>query len=211
MLVVLDLDDTLFLERDYVISGFRTVDRLIYSAFGISGFFEQAWDLFENGTRGHIFDEVLKDLSIFEKDTVKQLVQVYRSHKPEIAIEADAFDFIHSHDPKDLAIITDGYAQGQWNKIRALCLEKYIGKIVVTDDWGRRFWKPHLRSFQYVQDSFTPEDCIYIADNPQKDFKAPAVLGWMPSIRIRRKGSLHYSLESPGSCSEIESFSQLPF
>ena len=123
----------------------------------------------------------------------------------------DAFDFIHNHDPKNLAIITDGYARGQWSKIRSLCLEKYIGKIVVTDDWGREFWKPHPRAFEYVQNSFSSENCIYIADNPQKDFKAPAELGWMSSIRIRRKGSLHYDIETPNSCLEIESFSQLTF
>jgi putative hydrolase of the HAD superfamily len=211
MLVVLDLDDTLYLERNYVISGFRAVDRWIYDNLNVSGFFEQAWNSFENGTRGHIFDEALKALLIFKKEIVKQIVQVYRSHTPDISIEKDAFDFFDNHDPINLAIITDGYEQSQWNKIQSLGLEKYFSKIVVTDSWGRRFWKPHPKAFQYVQDGFSPENCVYIADNPQKDFNAPAELGWAPSIRIRRIGSLHYDIETPQSCLEIESFTQLPF
>jgi len=209
MLVVLDLDDTLYLERSYVASGFRAVDHWVFSKYRIPGFFEQAWHLFEKGVRGNIFNEALKTLSLPQKDIVGQLVQVYRSHEPDIALENDAFGFIESHGSKYLAIITDGYAQGQWNKIRSLCLEKYIGKIVVTDDWGKEFWKPHLRAFQFVQDGFSPEECVYIADNPHKDFIAPAELGWMPSIRIRRKGSLHYDIDTPGSCAEIESFAQI--
>ena len=53
--VVFDLDDTLYLERDYVRSGFRAVDAWLASR-GILGFFGEAWANFENGLRGKAFD-----------------------------------------------------------------------------------------------------------------------------------------------------------
>jgi len=56
--VVFDLDDTLYLERDYVRSGFRAVDAWLASR-GILGFFGEAWANFENGLRGKAFDRAL--------------------------------------------------------------------------------------------------------------------------------------------------------
>jgi len=49
--VVLDMDDTLFLERDYVLSGFAAVDAVVAKEHGLKGFSESAWRLFCAGVR----------------------------------------------------------------------------------------------------------------------------------------------------------------
>lgn len=204
MLYILDIDDTLYLERDYVRSGFSAVGCWLAKNRNVKDFVERAWVLFKAGSRGNIFDTVLKDIGIFNEDLVRQLVHVYRVHHPDILLQADATEFLKKHKRDDLVIITDGYSCAQWAKIRALNLEQYVNKIIVTGDWGREFWKPNSRAYRLAQDGRFPEECVYIADNPMKDFEMPAKLNWAPSVRIRRKESLHYAIDTPGSCIEVD-------
>lgn len=211
MLYVLDLDDTLYLERCFVRSGFKVVDRWLYDHRGIDGFFGKAWRLFKEGTHGNIFNMVLADFQIIENGLIQQLVSVYRTHQPAISLTSDAIDFLKSHKRKDLAIITDGYPNVQRSKIKALNLNRYVNRIIVTGDWGAAFWKPHPRSFVEISNGHDPADCVYIADNPTKDFKAPAQLGWAPSIRIRRPSSLHCNKTTPIGCTEVTSLSQMQY
>src|SRR5690606_41459193 len=45
-------DDTLYLERDYVRSGFHAVGEHLRRTHGVDGFSRRAWELFESGHRG---------------------------------------------------------------------------------------------------------------------------------------------------------------
>ena len=204
MLYVLDIDDTLYLECDYVRSGFCAVARWLAENQNVENFFEHAWVLFESGARGNIFDMVLENLGIFDEELVSRLVHIYRSHHPDISLQTDAMKFLKKHNRDDLAIITDGYSLAQWAKIRALNLEQYVDTIIVADDWGKESWKPNSRAYILAQGGRSPKECVYIADNPLKDFEAPAKLGWATSVRIRRKESLHYAIDTPESCIEVE-------
>lgn len=210
MLIVLDMDDTLYLEREYVRSGFHAVGKWIFEEVGIRGFFEDAWRLFEDGVRGNIFDRVLENRGIMDDSLVLLLVRVYRSHEPEIKMLPDAKAFLQSRSRSNLALITDGPSVSQWAKIRALKLEQYIGKVIVTDDLGPGWSKPNPEVFRKTQGDLSSESCCYVADNPQKDFAGPSFLGWSRSVRIRREGSLHFDLPTPEGCIEIESFNELP-
>lgn len=209
MLIVLDLDDTLYLERDYVRSGFVSVDQWIQDRFQLKGFFEKAWQLFIDGSRGKIFNQTLSDLGLTENGVVETLVSVYRSHKPNLELEQDAAVFLSAQPKIFLAIITDGFSISQWAKVGVLGLKESVGQIVVTGDWGKDFWKPHPRAFETVSMGRNPKECVYIGDNPKKDFKAPEQLGWATSIRLRRPGSLHFDLETPASCIEVSSFDEI--
>jgi putative hydrolase of the HAD superfamily len=209
LLYVLDIDDTLYLERDFVRSGFEAVARWIEQYRGIGGFFQKAWDLFQNGFRERIFDTVLGAMNIYEPGLVTELVDCYRSHKPMISLLPDSQDFLKECQRDDLAIITDGLSLTQRNKISRLQVDLFVGRIIITGDWGQHFWKPHPRAFWKVMAGRPMSECCYIADNPRKDFIAPAALGWSPSIRIRRTGSLHYDVPTPEGCIEINSLAEL--
>lgn len=210
MLYVLDLDDTLYLERDYVRSGFEEIDRWLLENRNGAGFFELAWRLFEQGVRGNIFNLVLSELNIIkEEDLIERFVGLYRNHIPDIKLLPDAITFMETRDKGDLALITDGYSVAQHAKIQALGLKHYFDKIIVTDDFGREFWKPATRAFVEVQGGCSSEECVYIGDNPQKDFLPPSKLGWAPSIRIRRENSLHYAVKTPKGCKEISKLTEI--
>jgi len=203
MRIVLDIDDTLYLERDYVRSGFMAVDAWLFSACGAGGFFERAWNYFTMGRRGDIFNQVIRDIDIDENEWVAKMVAEYRTHDPEIQLIPDAVSFLNRYAPSELAVISDGHSVSQWAKVRRLNLEPKVGNIIITGDWGTEYWKPHHRAFETVQQGCLPQACVYIADNPLKDFLAPATLGWRTSIRIRRPGSLHEAVPTPDNCIEV--------
>lgn len=207
--VVLDLDDTLYLERDFVRSGFAAVSLWLEAERGIIGFADHAWLLFEGGRRGDIFNVTLERLGVAAGQAlIDQLVTIYREHEPKIALQPDAARFLAAR-PGDcaLAILTDGFLTTQQNKIRALGLDQQeIAPVVCTGLWGRDYWKPHQRGFRFIADHHDlPADAfIYVADNPAKDFIAPRALGWR-TVQIIRPGAIHPSANPEPADLVIES------
>ncbi len=198
--IVWDLDDTLILERDFVRSGFRAVaahvaGRCAVDAGAVSDFL---WSGFESGVRGNAFDRVHEHFPETRSIPVAAIVEAYRTHCPDIQITDEALSILRRLRQAGAAqaAITDGPLAGQRSKADAVGLNDLIDLVVFTDEWGREFWKPHDRAFLTVQERFgaAPGDCVYIGDNPSKDFVSPRALGW-GSIRLRRDGQLHAALE----------------
>ena len=206
--VVFDLDDTLFLEREYVRSGFEAVGDWVSQNLGLPDFTDRAWSVFESGLRGCIFDEAL--LASGRNPTpllIEQMVTVYRTHWPRISVLPDAAGCLSSfHGSAVLALISDGPPDSQRQKVNALRVAHYFEMVILTGVWGSAFSKPHLRAFNLVQSTLNPPDgrFIYVATNPEKDFVAPAALGWL-TVRVRRPGGLHAERDAqPGMGSDIE-------
>lgn len=197
--MVFDLDDTLYLERKYVRSGFRQVGNEIRKRFSLEHFEGKAWALFLDGQRQHIFDEALSSMGIpHDSKLIRGLVDIYRNHNPNISLEPDAATFFETVSPQcRLALITDGPVETQRRKIEALRLGGLIPIRVFTWAWGEFYSKPHPRAFEVVQRELNaaPAECAYVGDNPGKDFITPQNLGWT-TIRIRRPEGLHSHVES---------------
>ncbi|MCH3964319.1 MAG: HAD family hydrolase [Clostridium sp.] len=191
--VVFDLDDTLYRERDFVEGAFRSVCSYLSQQHGIS-FQKLYWNtisILEHRGRGKIFDFLCDKYNI--KENIDKLVNIYRNALPNIELYEDALYFLGKYRHKySFGIITDGKASVQWNKIRLLKLEKYTDKIIVTDDYGKECWKPnsfaYLKMLQYFK--CRPEDCMYIGDNPNKDFIGARKAG-MNTVRIIRQWGDH--------------------
>ncbi len=209
-----DLDDTLFLERDYISSGFAAVGDWIARNLGLAGFARQAWTLFEAGSRGTIFDEVLAARHMdLTPALIQDLVEIYRSHEPDIELLPDVRACLAQlHDEMTLAVITDGPAPSQRVKVKALGLDQWVAPIICTAQLGSGFEKPNPRAFQIVEEKtgcHGPQ-CVYVADNPAKDFQGPSQLGWL-AVRIRRPAGLHYAVDSgPDVNGEVASLGELP-
>jgi putative hydrolase of the HAD superfamily len=191
--VVFDLDDTLYLEREYVASGFKAVGEWCACHQQISGVQELAQSLFDSGQRNNIFDRVLEQIGAQRSSrTVSEMVRVYREHSPQIAMPGDSMECLARLKQRVvLGLLTDGNPRSQWAKIDALGLRTIFDAIVVTGEWGVEFWKPHLRGFLHLQTHVRASKFIYVADNPVKDFLAPHRLGW-GAIRVNRLKSLHH-------------------
>lgn len=200
--IVLDMDDTLYLERDYVMSGFRVVAEYVAGVATVESeaVYSFLRDDFTAGERGHAFDRLLTAFpAIGESVPVSELVETYRSHRPLIGLlEPDHLDVLASSEAS-LVLITDGPVESQQAKIAALGVDERIDFTILTDQWGVEFRKPHPRAFELVEESLglSGRDLVYVADNPAKDFIAPNSLGWA-TARMRCAGQLHESVEAPG-------------
>jgi putative hydrolase of the HAD superfamily len=187
--IVFDLDDTLYLERDFVRSGFAAVDRWVNDRFAISGFFDRAWGLFEAGRRGDIFDRVLVELTARAgPEIIRELVDVYRGHAPSIRLAPDAEEMLAALYPRRrAALLTDGLGTTQARKVAALGLSERLRPIIYTDELGSGMQKPHPQGFLAIQNEFglPAREFVYIADNPSKDFLGPRGLDWK-TVRVRR-------------------------
>jgi putative hydrolase of the HAD superfamily len=203
-LVAFDLDDTLYPERAFVRSGFRVVSEYLEREGWVN---RPIWpDLlkgFESGVRDRAFDRVLLAAGVAPSPSLVQtLVEIYRSHRlPEGPVQPD----IELYPDADrvlvrlrlagvkLGLVTDGPLEAQQLKVDALGLADRMDVLLLTDAWGREFWKPNPRAFRELAARFSldPASCVYVADNPEKDFDGPAAAGWRPSIRVHRPEGLY--------------------
>jgi putative hydrolase of the HAD superfamily len=213
--MIFDLDDTLYLERDFVRSGFEAVGQWCAEVLGLSGVRELTQEYFESGRRGDIFDAVLERLDVQNRnETVKAMVHVYREHAPDIALALDAVRCLSTLKGQfHLGLLTDGNSITQWRKIQALGIQQMFDEIVVTGDWGAEFFKPNLRGFRHLERQFNcpSANFVYIADNPSKDFTAPHELGWK-TVRVRRTAGLYSQRLCPPelAMTEIKDLELLP-
>ncbi|MXN67432.1 HAD hydrolase-like protein [Stappia sp. GBMRC 2046] len=193
-LVVFDLDDTLYLERDFAVSGFKAVGKWLLQERSINGFADVCIGLFDEGGRGNIFDRALERSGVAaDARLVKSLVEIYRGHEPSISLAQDSERYLANRSRSEpLALITDGLAETQSAKVRALGLEGVIERIVYTGALGPGFGKPHPRAYELVEAWAAPFGLplVYVADNPMKDFVTPRARGWL-TVQIKRPERVH--------------------
>jgi putative hydrolase of the HAD superfamily len=199
--VVFDLDDTLYLERDYVRSGFRHVACEVARIADLpeESTFSFLWNQFKSGVRGNTFDLLLRQhRSTNRSFNREKLIEIYRSHSPKIELSEVIRGLLESLRASDCAIgiISDGALASQQAKVTALGLKSLVDQIVLTDTWGNSCWKPHPRGFMTLMSEWRlePEKIVYVADNPTKDFVTPKKMGWT-TVRVRVPGQLHFELE----------------
>ncbi len=194
--VIFDLDDTLYLERDYVRSGFAAVGAALRERSGRTTTFEEwMWGQFVAGRRKNIFNALSRRyrLNLARKD-IAELVRVYRDHRPAIRPCRGVDRVLRSLRRRGvrLGALSDGFLPAQRLKLEALGLARMFQATVFTEEMGRDAWKPSPRGFERIRRRLaTPHAaCAYVADNPGKDFLAPNQLGWL-TVRWRRRGQVH--------------------
>ncbi len=126
--------------------------------------------------------------------TTACLVEVYRNHPPQVVLPEEWRSFFADLRARGarLGVISDGPLAAQTAKAGALQLARYCDPVILTDVWGREFWKPSERAFIEIERQWqaAPQTLWYIGDNPVKDFIAPNRRGWN-TVRLRLPGQLH--------------------
>ena len=193
--IVFDLDDTLYPESQYVGSGFAAVaGRLVSSDRDAKEILEMLWSAFEQGPRNRVFNTVLRQLGrADDEQVIAELVGVYRCHRPSLELEPAVEQLLTDLRKKyKLGLITDGFLPTQKLKVEALRLEQSFDHIIYTEELGRNFWKPSQRAFEIMAQMLSCEHgrCVYVADNPEKDFLAPNQLHWQ-TVQVERLERVH--------------------
>lgn len=194
--VFFDLDDTLYLERDFARSGFVAAGAWLEKEVGVHGLAELCQGMFEAGQRSRIFDDALGALGLASDPAlVGLLAELYRTHEPTIALAPDAVRYLASGSHNShMGLITDGPHGTQRAKVRALALDDKFELIVYTDTLGPGCGKPHPRAFELVEEWASPDlPLVYVGDNPRKDFVAPRARGWWTVQLDRPERANHFT------------------
>ena len=175
MILVFDLDDTLYEEESFVISGFQSVSRYLSTLKSLDQAieFKKMYKIFKEKGRGNTFNYYLKSNGIFSVKLLKRIVAVYRTHIPSITmLDEDRKTIETLSNEYAMYLVTDGNKNVQSNKIKALDIEKYFKKIFITHRYGLHASKPSIYCFQKIieLEKVSWNDIIYIGDDPSKDF-----------------------------------------
>lgn len=183
---LVDLDDTLFAELDYVDSGYRAISSKIAAEVNASAddvLFRLRYEFRKFGRVG-AFDRVLSHFNNTKMD-VSTLVAAYRDHRPDIQFYPGARDaLIKLRALAPIAIVTDGTAAMQGRKIEALQLQSLVDTIVYC--WECQAPKPATLAYEIAAKQLGCEikSAIVIGDDPLHDLAAAAFIG-ARSIRVR--------------------------
>lgn len=177
-LMVFDLDDTLYKERDYVRSGRRAVADAVGADLGIDA--DGLMALMEAAPNA--FDaliDAIAGLAGADAWPVSRMVEVYRGHTPKISLAPETRAVLAELSRRHtLAMVTDGNATRQHAKIKALGLYEFFDpeNIYVSDDTGSDKTTP--LPFAAMERRHGAMRRYYIGDNLAKDFHWPGLRGW---------------------------------
>lgn len=190
LVLVFDLDDTLYPERQFAVSGFEAAGRWAAAELGIEGLAADMTRLLDAGHLGQLFGLALSArLPDHRPEHIAGLVEAYRNHDPVLDLFEDAgWALDHFAPQAKLALITDGTHSVQAKKVAALGIAPRFQEIVYTHALGgRAFSKPHPQSYERVERSLGAgaSRLVYVGDNPSKDFVVPNARGWT-SVMVHR-------------------------
>lgn len=194
--VVFDLDDTLISEKQYIRSGFKVVSNKISNDYNLDSekVFKKMLELFNESSK-EVFNRILDSFDIkYSKEYILELIKTYREHIPNIDFYEDVIPTITELRNKGfkLGIITDGYKETQIRKIEVLNCKKLFDEIIITDELGREFWKPHEKSYKLMVNNLGIElnEMAYVGDNVSKDFITANELG-IKTIYVERESGIY--------------------
>lgn len=188
MVIVFDLDDTLYSEETFVLGGFKHVAEYAEEVWGFSSEVvndELVSILFENG-RGRVFDSWLARRGLYSVRTRNKLVSIYRSHDPQISIFPEAEKLLRTLRGKhSMHLVTDGNKLVQARKIGALGVESMLDGVYITHRFGLGAAKPSTYCFDLIRrrEACSWSDMLYVGDNPHKDFVGLNPLG-VNTVRV---------------------------
>lgn len=200
MVLIFDLDDTLYDEMNFVESGLRAVANFGETTFGWDprqSFAFMRSHLIQHG-RGTVFDEWLRAYGRYSSTWVNSCVKVYRHHHPNISLFPTAKKVLEQyHGRLPLFLVTDGHKIVQENKIEALNVGPYFNRTFITHRFGIEKAKPSLHCFEMIRraESCQWSDMVYVGDNPSKDFVNLNKMGAM-TVRVNT-GSYSSVVASP--------------
>lgn len=188
MVIVFDLDDTLYNEVDFVKSGFKEIANYLKD----EKYYNFMCEVFESEGSGKVFNKLIEKFSL--DVNINKLIEIYRFHTPDIILPNESLELLKFAKEFKTALISDGHYIMQKNKFDALGLNSFVEYPIFTDFYQTN--KPELKPYQMVMDTYKSEEkFVYISDNPKKDFKAVAKLGWT-GIRYKNPVGIYRDFEN---------------
>jgi len=191
LVVVFDLDDTLYKEFDYNQSGILAVAAEIKTLYG-KDLSVQLCRAAEQREDVWLLACELLDLPASVKES---FLWIYRLHAPAIRLAEAVSALIPGlqSQAKAVVILTDGRSVSQRKKLQALGLGRI--DVFVSEEWGSA--KPDDLRFREIMRRYPGCRYVYIGDNPAKDFYAPKLLAWS-TVGVRADDRNIHSQQNTG-------------
>ncbi|MCC6290305.1 MAG: HAD family hydrolase [Chitinophagaceae bacterium] len=174
---IFDLDDTLYSEIDFLISGYKHIIKGLPILNNPKEIFDEMLNRYQQ--EQDVFDWLVKKLSEENLHTIKNnFIQQYRYHVPDIHLREDAAMFLRQIQNKHMpaGLITDGRSITQRNKLNALGLTTFFADIIISEEFGSE--KPNPNNYLFFAQKYPGYNFCFIGDNTSKDFIVPKQLGW---------------------------------
>ena len=173
-LVVFDLDDTLYSEKEYVRSGFHKIAEALH----MPELEAELWEAFSKEQKA--IDVVFESRGMLNRKN--EALSIYRNQKAAIHLYEGVREMLSriKQGGKMLGLLTDGRPEGQRAKIEALEIGGLFDEIIITDEiGGAGCRKPNEIGFvkMHERTGVPYEKMAYVGDNINKDFVAPEKLG----------------------------------
>lgn len=186
MVIVFDLDDTLYEELTFVRSGFRAVADYLSPILGMAqNQIIEELNAELQVQREKVFDRFLFKHKKATQKLIKNCVSVYRAHEPSLTLFPEARACLLRFQDNPLYIVTDGNHLVQRKKFQALGLELLVRRCFFTYAHGLHRKKPSPYCFEKIceLENVSSSSVVYVADNPHKDFVGIKPLGFQ-TIRV---------------------------
>ena len=174
--VLFDMDDTVYSEKDNVRCGLRTLTDYV----GDPTLYDELWNAYV--AKESYIKSVLEKRGAYTEERYKEWLHVFRRAPSDITPYEGLTDMLDRllASGKRLGMITDGRPQSQEKKLGGLGISHYFEKIIITDTLGGvEFRKPSTAAFEIMHEHFgvSYEKMVYIGDNLKKDMQPPLTLG----------------------------------
>jgi putative hydrolase of the HAD superfamily len=202
--VIFGLDDTLYSEREYIMSGFRAVARYVHNIYGVD-ILNDLIEVYQAGEHADVVGCTLRRrFKSVEENVIRNVIHVLLGHQPRIRLFQDAKLALALLSRKHImmAAVTVGQSGAQRRKVEALGLDTWLDTITHTAEL-----LASSELDQALPDAFAitglllnvdPQEMIFVGDNPMVDFAIPKRMG-IATVRIRRAQGSHFSDEAPSN------------
>ncbi|GHU72212.1 HAD superfamily hydrolase [Spirochaetia bacterium] len=206
--IIFDLDDTLYPQIEYDRGCLMNTVNYVSELCGIcadkvSAILNRI--LNEKGIEyRQIYNDLFDEIKFDGMPHIKEILTLYWQAKPDITVYPDVYFVLDQLKCKyRLAMITDGYPEVQKYKIDKLGLTEYFECVYITDIYGIDKRKPSEYVFELFlrENNIAAEKCVYIGNDPQKDFLPAKKLG-MHTVRIRQGSFKNMRLDDVNEAEE---------
>lgn len=174
MILIFDLDDTLYPECSYVDSGLTAVSEYLTHRFGLEVLSTKNTlsQILSTDGRGQVFNTFLRSVDLYNKKNVRECLSAYRTHRPSISLFSETLSVLNALSQYPHYVVTDGNKVVQYNKVLALGIEPLFKKVFITHRYGKQHAKPSPYCFNLIRqrEKVNWSDIVYVGDNPNKDF-----------------------------------------
>ena len=199
--LLFDLDDTLYAERRFMLSGFAAVATAIATRVDAPrrAVFDQLVRAARSGRRATAFQEVCRTWHL-DESVVPSLLAIYREHRPCLRLSRLSKAVLGAvHGNWRTAIVTNGPPDVQARKVDALGVSALVDAVILAESYGAGCGKPEPAVFMEALNALAvrPADTVMVGDDPWCDVAGARAVG-IQTIRMRR-GRLRDAMDTPGA------------